>query len=205
MKKIIISGPIGAGKSLFVRTAVRYLLANGMKARVIELDAIGKHILDECDVQEKLRSVFGNDVVNAGEIDTQLLAKRAFFDAQSIETLNDITHEAIALNVEHNIIEMDKSDNCDIVLIETPFPVKFLLATKFKSVFKDSCTIAIVAPYENRMTRCEGRIDNAEIRDKRQREYGPYTGDIVIANDGSTEDFLRTSEKVLERVMEECL
>lgn len=205
MKKVIISGPIGAGKSLFAHTMASLLEEKGLFVHIVELDVVGKRALETSEVQENLCKSFGDDVVFDGCVNVQLLAKRAFVDEKNTAQLNAITHDAIAHMVERDISEVEKTNENAIVLIETPFPVSYLRTTRLANLLSDACTVAVLASFESRMVRCAGHITDAQSRDERQREYGSYDGDIVIQNDASEEKFLQASLKALELIMKECL
>lgn len=87
---IALTGGIGSGKS-----TVAKMFAD-MAVPVLDLDAVGRELLDSPKVQSALLDTFGSDIQNKqGDIDRSLLAKRAFCDAAQTVRLNAILHPEI--------------------------------------------------------------------------------------------------------------
>ena len=208
MKKIVITGPIGAGKSLFAQEASSYFTKKGYAVYTLELDEIGKQILEDENVQKRLSDAFGQEVLvgaSAKSVDKEVLAQRAFASDEAAKRLNEVTHNAIAHKVEDELQCIQEQGDTAVVLIETPFPVEYLRTTPFAEQVSDACVVVIKAPYEKRMERCQHRISNAAQRDERQRSYGAFDGDIIIQNDTSADEFLYAIQETLAHEMEECL
>jgi len=89
-KALALTGGIGSGKS----TVAGMFAALGVPS--LDLDAVGKRLLDEPHVQVALQSAFGEDVVDSqGRVQRQTLAARAFDNANKTSQLNAILHPEI--------------------------------------------------------------------------------------------------------------
>ena len=86
MKKIVVIGGMGAGKS----TAAHAIADQGIP--LIDLDKVGHQVLAWDVVKEDLREAFGDEVFDAaGEVDRKALAARAFLSEHETHKLNNIT------------------------------------------------------------------------------------------------------------------
>lgn len=88
-----LTGQSGAGKS----SLGRYFAGQGYT--VIDCDEVAKDIHSDTDCQAELCIAFGDDIVKDGIVDKQLLAKKAFADAESLALLTSITHPFIIKNI----------------------------------------------------------------------------------------------------------
>ncbi|PCI44337.1 MAG: dephospho-CoA kinase [Proteobacteria bacterium] len=90
-RAIALTGGIGSGKS-----TVAKMFAD-MEIPVLDLDAVGRELLDSPKVQAALMHAFGTDIqTSQGHIDRKTLAARAFCDADKTARLNAILHPEIA-------------------------------------------------------------------------------------------------------------
>jgi dephospho-CoA kinase len=86
-----LTGPSGAGKT----TAAAYLAGRG--CFVIDCDALARELTEPgAPLLEELARGFGEDILYCGALNRALLAQRAFASEAKRQTLNRITHPAIA-------------------------------------------------------------------------------------------------------------
>jgi len=89
-KAIALTGGIGSGKS-----TVASMFAD-LGIPVLDLDAVGRKLLDKSDVQSALIRVFGSDIQGKqGQVDRKILAERAFCNNEQTARLNAILHPEI--------------------------------------------------------------------------------------------------------------
>jgi len=89
-RAIGLTGGIGSGKS----TAAKMFLELGVP--VLDLDKVGREMLNQQHVREQLRKAFGESICDLdGSIERRSLATLAFKDAVNTQKLNDILHPAI--------------------------------------------------------------------------------------------------------------
>jgi len=86
MKIIGLTGNIASGKSKISE----YLKTKGFK--IIDADLIGKSILEDESIKNRLVRVFGAEIMNKdGSIDRKKLGTIAFSSKENLEKLNRIT------------------------------------------------------------------------------------------------------------------
>jgi len=89
-RAIALTGGIGSGKSTVAK------MFSDMAVPVLDLDAVGRELLDSPKIQSALTDAFGSDIPNEqGDIDRNLLAGRAFCDSTQTARLNAILHPEI--------------------------------------------------------------------------------------------------------------
>ena len=166
------------------------------------LEALGFHILDTDiyarKITEKnspylsiLAKEFGNDIIENGCLNRQLLAKRAFSSKENTEKLNSITHPAI--------LELCKKD--------AVFPSVFDAPLLFECNGNEQCykTIAVLAPAETRKKRIIERDgitpEQAESRMNAQKseEFYQKNSDFTVINDGR--DIKIQINSILEEIL----
>ena len=108
---VALTGQSGAGKS----SLGRYFASKGYT--VIDCDEVAKDIHSDTDCQTELCIAFGDDIVKEGAVDKQLLAKRAFADAESLALLTSITHPFIIKNIL-TTIETSFNNGENIVIVD---------------------------------------------------------------------------------------
>ena len=84
MQRWVVTGPLGAGKSL----AVRHLAARG--AAVVDGDAAGHALLTEPAVRRAIGEAFGAAVLRGGVVDRAALGALVFRDASALRRLDAI-------------------------------------------------------------------------------------------------------------------
>ena len=90
MKKIGLTGGIGAGKSIVARVFAT------MGFPVFYSDIAGKELLSQNEsVKKKVIEIFGTSVYNNGELNRTHLAEKIFSDISLKQELNNIVHPAV--------------------------------------------------------------------------------------------------------------
>jgi len=145
-KSIIITGPIGSGKS----TALTIIKELGFNT--VDLDEISGTILTSDESREFLMKNFPTSIVN-NEISKKIIAEIVFKDRLQLEKLEQFLHPQIMKNLNQII-----SKNNGITFIEVSAP---------KNIHKDFKTLVIWSPEDDRVKRLKNR--NMEIDDIRNR------------------------------------
>lgn len=188
MKKIVVIGGMGAGKS----TAAHAIADQGIP--LIDLDKVGHQVLAWDVVKEDLREAFGDEVFDAaGEVDRKALAARAFLSEHETHKLNNITMPRIEEVYQDTLASLEK-DN-DYVVVE----YSVFKGRESSLAYSADVIIAITAPLEMRVARAvSAGWEEEDVRSRIARQITDASridaADYVFSND-STPEALR--EKVL--------
>lgn len=166
------------------------------------LNELGFHILDTdiyarivCEKNSPYLSVladeFGNDIIENGNLNRQLLADRAFCSTEKTEKLNSILHPAIL----------------DLCRQDAEFPSVLDAPLLFECSGNEMCykTIAVTAPAEIRKKRIMQRDgiteEQAAARMNAQKsdEFYNENSDFTVINDGR--DIKTQINKILEEIL----
>ena len=117
MKSVLITGPIGSGKSV----VSKILLAMGYP--VYDCDSRAKQLIDtDSKITEEIERTFGCEVFHPdGSIDRKRLASIVFNDSRKLSRLNNIIHSAVRTDIDRWLCEQSKSHG--IAFVETAIPV----------------------------------------------------------------------------------
>lgn len=181
-----LTGGSGAGKG-YVTKVFKDLGFN-----IIDADFYAREIFDKKpSIIPLLQTEFGNDIIDEGKLNRQLLADRAFKDSESTKKLNEIMHPAI--------IELCKEN--------AKFPCVFDAPQLFESGGDKLCykTIAVIADDDIRLKRIMERDgitkDQALRRFSVQKSNDEFKEicDYVIYNNG--EDIIPQVKNILEEML----
>ncbi|MBE0638614.1 MAG: dephospho-CoA kinase [Bacteroidales bacterium] len=89
MLKVGLTGNIGSGKSM-VSSIFRML-----SIPVFDADLESKNILTTEKVKQQIRSFFGSEIFDSGEINRKMLAAVVFKDKERLKQLTNIIHPAV--------------------------------------------------------------------------------------------------------------
>ena len=90
-----ILGGIASGKSTLAGILTEW------GAALIDADKIGHKLLEQSEIQRKIREEWGEDVFNSeGRIDRVRLGSIVFADKLEMEKLSDIVHPPLLKNIE---------------------------------------------------------------------------------------------------------
>ncbi|HEX8576855.1 MAG TPA: dephospho-CoA kinase [Flavobacterium sp.] len=165
MTKIIgLTGGIGSGKT----TVAKMFMALGVP--VYFADDAAKEIMATTEVHEKLRSVFGDAIIENGVLNRKELAKIVFNNTEQLQKLNIIVHPLVQLHFE-NWLKKHK---------QSPFIIKEA-AILFESGSYRNCDaiITVTAPLEERIRRVSQR-DAADKEAVLQRINNQWTDEEKI-------------------------
>lgn len=160
MKKIGLTGGIGAGKS-----AVAARLAE-LGAVVVDADALAREVVAPgTDGLAALVEAFGPGILDDdGSLHRPTLAKLVFADASQLALLEGITHPRIGARTAE-LIALAEETEAPVVVHDVPLLVEKQMGAAFDAV------LVVEAPRELRLSRLEARgvtRDDAEARMRTQ-------------------------------------
>lgn len=174
LRRILVSGPIGSGKS-----AVAALLA-GHGATVIEADRVGHQVLEPDGEAFAAVAAEFPDAVVEGRIDRRRVAAEVFSDPERLRALERLTHPAIGARIAAMIDGVD-----GVVAVEIPV-VHDILGPGWHR-------IVVLAGEASRRARAIDRgMDPGDADARMASQPGDdawlAVADSVIHNDGSWAD-----------------
>lgn len=172
-----LTGQTGAGKSTVSEILEKYGCYH------IDADKIAHEVLDsDEEVKNNLAEKFGKDVIGKdGTVNRAVLAKYAFADSESTQSLNAITHPAVNKKIQ-SIISKQSEYGTKAVIIDA--------IALFESGEDKLCdyTVAVTAPREIRLERIISRdnitVSRAEERINAQKDekFFSVNADYIINN-----------------------
>jgi dephospho-CoA kinase len=150
LKRWVLTGPVGAGKS-----AAAAILAN-LGAHIVDADAEGHALLREPDVIADIVTAFGTGVLVDDAVDRAALARRVFADSRDLSRLNGITHERLSQRLAARLDDLEaQAVKPGLAVVEAA--VYFLLPP-FGPV---DLVVTVTAPAPLRIERlvASGRLD----------------------------------------------
>jgi len=174
MTKIIgLTGGIGSGKT----TIAQYFKSLGVPVYIADDEA--KKLLDNPDIQNKIKTIFGDFVFENNTISKEKLASIVFQNPQKLTELNTIIHPAVK---EHFQLWVAKHQKEPMVIKEA--------AILFESGSDQDCDkiITVVAPLETRIQRVISRDKSSKeailnrIKNQWTDEMRMAKSDYIIEN-----------------------
>lgn len=174
MTKIIgLTGGIGSGKS----TVAREFSDLGIPVYYADVEA--KKLLANPDIQQQVISVFGNEIVEQGNISTAKLAALVFSDATKLQQLNALIHPAVQV---HFAQWLSQHSQDSFVLKEA--------AILFESGGAAQCdyVVSVQAPVADRIARVMARdqVTKAQVLQRMQHQWTDEMraekSDFIISN-----------------------
>jgi dephospho-CoA kinase len=192
VKRIVIAGGIGAGKS----AATDYLATLGYP--VIDADDVAHDVTRPGEPAfEALRDAFGDAVVAPdGTLDRAFVAEIVFHDESALKRLNLITHGHIGREITSRI----EATTGPAVFISLP-----LFRSEHRATFRIDEAWAIVSEPEvalSRLVEHRGFLEQdarARLAAQMSNEERASIVDVVVRNDGSLEDLHLAIDRQLER------
>lgn len=191
MKKVVLIGGIGSGKS-----TVRDMFAQ-LGAGVVKLDDIGHEVLAFPETKAALRDVFGDGIFDdAGDIVRARLAAAAFDTAEHTRQLDAVTHPAIMGECFRRVDALGETH--DAVVVE----VTAGEMTRAAFSWADA-VVAVAAPEAVRFERAcaRGDQDESDVRARMARQPSDDArasiADYVIDNGGDIDATRRAVAAVL--------
>ena len=166
-KAIVITGPIGSGKSKVLS------IINRLGYNTVDLDVVSGDILLSEKSEEFLSKNFPSALIN-GRVSRENIAEIVFNDKSKLEILENYLHPKVLIKLNEIIKKND-----DITFVEVSAP---------KNLHKDFQTVVIWASQDERVKRLIDR--GMEINDIRNRiksqptdEWWQSIGTLIINND----------------------
>lgn len=150
MTKIIgLTGGIGSGKS----TVAREFLALGIPVYFADIEA--KKLLDEPHVQQQLKAVFGEEILDQAAVNKAKLAAIVFTDSTKLQQLNAIIHPAVQVHFRQ---WLSLHSHQSLVVKEA--------AILFESGSAAQCdyVVSVQAPEADRVARVMARDQVSEVQ-----------------------------------------
>lgn len=165
MRKIAVTGALGAGKS----TVCQIFAEAG--AHVIDADKIA-HELILGDCRQDIHQLLGNQIESNGEIDRRKIAKIVFKNPKKLKALEQILHPRIRKRIE-NTIQNHKH------LIVAEIPLLFELG--WDELF--DATVCVTRQNIPKTPEWEERMKYQFTQEKKAQ-----CADYIITNDGTVEN-----------------
>ena len=187
MRVIGLTGGIGCGKSL----AAQYFSELG--ALVIDADQLAREAIERGSQGfDEAVSIFGDSILNNGDIDRRALGEIIFKDPDAKKKLEGIIHPYVRQQFEEAVSSL-KAD--ETLIYEIPLLVETGAQDRFDLV------ITVESELENRISRLRQRgmhISEIEARIAAQasREQRVEIADFLIENDGTEDELLRQVENI---------
>jgi dephospho-CoA kinase len=195
MLTIGVTGGLGSGKS----AAMRIFLELG--ANILNADDIAKQLLKvDKELVEKVKSTFGEDCYVDGELQTAVLAARAFHTPENLAKLNAISHPVLKAHLKKYETAMEAVPG--ILMVE----VAILLEAGYQDIFDK--ILLITADEQVRLERAlaRGRLTEESIKERMalqmpesdKRKYA----DDVIENNGDEKELKDACIAYWEKIQE---
>ena len=187
MRVIGLTGGIGCGKSL----AAQYFSELG--ALVIDADQLARAAIERGSQGfDEAISIFGDSILNNGDIDRRALGEIIFKDADAKKKLEGIIHPYVRQQFEEAVSSL-KAD--ETLIYEIPLLVETGAQDRFDLV------ITVESELENRITRLRQRGMHifeivGRIAAQATREQRVEIADFLIENDGTEDELLRQVENI---------
>jgi dephospho-CoA kinase len=190
MTKIIgLTGGIGSGKT----TVAQEFLAHGIPIYIADAEA--KKIMDSPEIVNRIKDLFGEDVINKSKVNRKKIAQIVFQNPHKLQQLNAIIHPAVGTHFK----EWVKSNE------QHPFVIKET-AILFESGTNKYCDkiITVTAPLEIKLERVAKRdhLSREEILSRMKSQWSDEEkmakSDYVIINI----DFKDTKEQIVKILKE---
>ena len=187
MRVIGLTGGIGCGKSL----AAQYFSELG--ALVIDADQLARAAIERGSQGfDQAVSIFGDSILNNGDIDRRALGEIVFKDPDAKRKLEGIIHPYVRQQFEEAVSSLEADET---LIYEIPLLVETGAQDRFDLV------ITVESEIENRISRLRQRgmhISEIEARIAAQasREQRVEIADFLIENDGTEDELLRQVENI---------
>tara|TARA_B100000575_G_C22954992_1_gene552132 strand:- start:214 stop:792 length:579 start_codon:yes stop_codon:yes gene_type:complete len=173
MKIIGLTGGIGSGKSKILNEFKSFGIS------CYEADKVAKKLMiNDQDLSNKIRTMFGIDVYHGNELDRNKLANLIFNDDKKLAALNAIVHPKVALDFKLFISKQT-----------VPYIIKESAILIESGAYKNcNLTILVIAPKPERLKRVMKRdgLTDKEVLDRMSSQWEDEKkiqfADFVIEN-----------------------
>jgi dephospho-CoA kinase len=189
-----VAGIMGSGKTTVAR------VFQGLGAKLIDADALGKDLLKQDEVKQALIEAFGKGITRrGGDIDPARLGAAAFKGKKEALKLDEITRKALIAKIRTAIEEVKGSER--VVVIDAA------LLPEWTSRSWIDVLVVVDSDEESAIERCcrdsRFKADNVRARMKHQysRKQKSQEADVIIPNFGTLEELKDRAEKVFWTLM----
>lgn len=194
MRRWVVTGPAGAGKSVFCDFLAR------AGAAVLDGDSLGHQVLEMPEISAALAREFGSRVIREGRVDRGVLGGLVFGDPTSLERLNSITHRPLSELAAAGMADLEKAGLHRLAVLEAA--VYFLLPP-VPGVELVITVTAAEAVRRKRLMEWSG-LDHDAARSRilvqRSLEKGWASADVVVRNEGSLASLENGATALLARL-----
>ncbi|MCM8762638.1 MAG: dephospho-CoA kinase [Candidatus Omnitrophica bacterium] len=188
--KIGITGIFGSGKT----TVSSMFKKSGIS--VISCDAIVHHLLKKEKIINKIKNIFGEDVIRKGKVERKTLSNMVFSDRCARRKLEGILHPEVFKEINKKLL--DYRDKKSIIAIEIPL----LFETKSEKLVDK--IVVVSSTRQKILQRLEGKFKREDII-KRWKSQIPLKekeqkADYVINNSGSYSETFRQVQTLIKRL-----
>ena len=190
MKIICLTGGIASGKSSAAR------LLESLGAKIIDADKLGHRSYKKgSHAYGELIRAFGKKIIGAnGEIDRKILGTIVFNDEKRLKNLTDIVWPSIRFLAEKKIEELKKNDREATVVLEAAV----LIEAGWETIGTETWVIEVNPEVAVRRIMLRNQISESEARSRIDSQLTNQEraakADVIITNNGSTEDFFKNKE-----------
>jgi dephospho-CoA kinase len=183
-----LTGNFGMGKSSVLG------FFEGLGAVTISCDAIVSQLLEEKEVINKIREMFGDDVVREdGRLNKQTVAEKVFSDPLQRKRLEGLLHPLVFVEIDAAVSTQDYADR--VVIVEVPLLFESAAASKFQK------TITVHTSEEEAIRRLTQKGVSREEALARLKAQMPVSekirrSDYSIDNSGSPEETKKQVETI---------
>lgn len=187
MRVVGLTGGIGCGKSL----AAQFFAELG--AIVIDADQLARAAIERGSQGfDEVLTIFGDAILNNGDIDRRALGEIIFKDPSQKRQLEEIVHPFVRREFEAAVASLSGNE---VLVYEIPLLFETGAQERFDVV------ITVESTMENRIARLRQRgmhVSEIEGRIAAQatREQRIGVADFLIENDGSEDELLRQVENI---------
>ncbi|MEN2994953.1 MAG: dephospho-CoA kinase [Thermodesulfovibrio sp.] len=194
MIKVGLTGNIGMGKSTVAE------LFKNLGAYVINTDKIVESLLEEPDVIEEIKRLFGEEVIVNGKVNKKYIASVVFENPLMRIYLENILHPRVFKKVDEIIDNIPKRGEPLIVVIEAPVIFERGYQNRFDII------ITVFCPEETALERLEKKGFSKEEAIKRLKFQFPIEmkkskSDYIIDNSGTLEETAKQVEEIFQKLV----
>ncbi len=191
IKKIAITGSLSAGKST-VAERLKSLGAYVLKADDIVHSLLSQDVI----IINKIKEMFGNDIISEAKVDRKLLANLVFTNSKKLKFLEEVLHPKVVEIIQETYAHMKNSPDFKAFVVEFPL----LFEINFDSWFDQ--VIYVTASTDLCKKRFIDRGFSEEQFEARQKRFDPDNEKIskshtIIKNNGSIKNLNNQLENLL--------
>ena len=183
MIKIAITGGLSSGKSTVCK------IFKDLGAFTVSSDEIVHHLLlNNRELQEKITSLLGQNILTNNLLDREKIAKIAFSDGEKLQLLEGLIHPAVFHEIQSSYEKIKNDKTYELFIAEVPL----LYETKSQHLFDVVITVLSEEAqckerFKTMRNKSEAQFDDRMLRQLPQKEKAA-SADFVIINNGSLED-----------------